>query len=237
MIDIEKMQLKCRDAMYFLDCHPAMKDRSFLQGLFFSIERVCKRSYNSGAKSDGIRVFWTEENEKKFSKEFAKEFKEYTKEDIKLQKSLISIQVSYKKMFGEEWKYDHIEFWGEQNVFIYDQNLGWQPFSGVSCGSRSFEEMVIELAIQLKKDFGNFNKYDFLTEIEKQNHKDEMPLISKGKFLVRNKKFKIVSHEQLNLRWQKWFKITKKGKKYFEKDISTVKEKKSKQTRVSTKNV
>ena len=148
---------------------------------------------------------------------------------MKSQGGLISIEVPYQEMFGEDWKFDHVEYWGELCFYQFDGKptiknwmdyKKWQRCSGVEASGRTFEEMVVSITKKFKKTFGNFTGDDFLTSKEKENHKKEHPFHRrkiKGRpqytRLIRNKKYKQVNEAEINLRWLKWFLKTDYGKK------------------------
>jgi hypothetical protein len=233
MTKFEKLQIQARDAIDFLSNHPAIPPIfDLFQALRFSINPVCKRRYLEDT-GYGIKVGITSKYAKRFKEEFAEELNQYTEEELKTQRSLVSIQVSYKELFGEEWKFDHIEYWGEMCFFVFNgedisgiKQENWETYEAIRRikPTRTFEEMIVNIAKEFKKIYGNFCEYDFLTKKEKLNHKKQLPLITVERInsanhkisnLVSNPKYIKVTDAEINLRWYKWFKTTEYYKKNF----------------------
>jgi hypothetical protein len=232
--DFERLQLKAREALNFLECHPAMNDNIWPVIPWFSIQTVCKRGYCESAKR-GVRVYRDSKDAPRFKKEFDEELKEFNEAEIKQQGALISIDVPYKKLFGEEWKFDHVEYWGELTFYMFSgkptgkrwfDRANWQGYCGVEAGGRTFEEMIVKITEKFKKAYGDFDKQDFLTKEEKENNKnkspfDFKPFVKDGirySRMLSNKEYKHVNDAELNLRWQKWFKTTENYKKNWASD-------------------
>jgi len=229
MNNLEKKQIKARNGIWFLQSHPALREwNNFL--IDFTIETTCKRGHTQFAKKD-VQIFSSSKYAEKFRKEFEREYKKYSEEELKTQKALISISVPYKKLFGEEWKFEHIEYWSDLCFFVamstdITKDLepsNWQNCSGVETSGRTFEDMIINTTKKFKKIFGNFSSDDFLTKKEKQNHKEQMPFLfkkikenPKTSTMVKNKKYIPVSKGELNRRWLKWFMKTEYYKKHWE---------------------
>jgi hypothetical protein len=225
--DFEKLQLKARDALYFIDSHPAINGSFFgvQTSLWFSIQTVCKRGHSEYSIKD-MTIYYSKENYKKFKKEFDKEIAE-DQDYFKKCPTLVSIQMPYQKVFGEPWIFDHIEYWGELTLHIYKGKkakekfnfLDWDNWEGPHAGGRTYEEMIINLAKKMKKECGNFDYYSFLTPEEIKNHKEEevffwkkVPDTKEHKnysTIIPNKKYIKVSDAEKNLRWQEWMKIKK----------------------------
>lgn len=236
MTEFEKLQIKARNAIYFLSEHPAISPTfDVFQALTFSINPVCKRSYLESAKS-GVTVRLSSKYANRFKKEFDEEIKEakYTEEELKTQRPLISIEVPYKKLFGEDWKFDHIEYWadmvfyqfeGKKDGYIDQKN--WQAIEALRSipASRTFEEMIVKVATRFKKLYGDFDCEDFLTKREIQNHKKEMAMLVVDKktmptgnivsHMISNPKYIKVTYGEINQRWYKWFQTTDYYKKNF----------------------
>ena len=227
--DFERLQLKARDALNFLEVHPAMNGifTDVMSSLWFSIQTVCKRGYCEQARN-AVRVYKNSKDAHRFKAEFEKELKDYNEEELKTQGPFVSIDVSYKKLFGEDWKFDHVEYWGELSFYMFQgkptekKNIdtkNWQTYCGVEAGGRTFEEMIVNITKKFKQAFGNFARDDFLTKKEKDNNKGKMPwhfkpYKRKGSTvrysrMVRNRDYMHINDAELNLRWQKWYKTTK----------------------------
>lgn len=223
------LHLQARDILYDLDNHPAIGSPMFtvLQLLTLDISDVDKRGMTKPHKGE-ISIRYTPQNYRKFKKEFDEEYKEYTAEELKAQKLLIPVYVPYEVVYGEPWKSDHIEYWGELPFVVYKNNnpknwydrKHWDTCEGVSTAGRTFEEMIVKLGRKYKRLFGDFDSYDFLTDKEKQNHQKEDPFIVDTKrkikgdtYTITNPKYIHVLPSTLNLRWAKWFSKTAYGKK------------------------
>ena len=222
--------LKARDTIYQLSCHPALPDSVFTLFRLITIDivQVCKHGHMEPMKGC-LEIFNTPQNRKKYKEEFEKEFKEYTTKELKREYALIRASVPYKKIYGESWKPDHIEYWGDLLfcVFIgkdfkkWHDHTCWDMYAGVETGGRSFEEMMINLGREFFKTFGKFNTEDFLTPEEKENHKKEKSFILKpakrgpysGSYLLRNSKHKQILAPEINRRWLKWYAKTEDCKK------------------------
>ena len=226
--DFERLQLKARDALNFLERHPAMNGilSTPTSAIWFSIQTVCKRGYSEDARNS-VSVYRKSKDAARFKDRFEKEMEDYNAEELKRWGSLISIDVSYKELFGEDWAFDHIEYWGELSFYMFQgrptkknnvDQKNWQACAGVEIGGRTYEEMVIKVVKEFKKNFGNFDKEDFLTKEEKENNKRKMPFHFKPfkkegsslkySTMVYDKDYMHVNDAELNLRWQKWYKTT-----------------------------
>jgi hypothetical protein len=224
---LDDLHMKARDTIWFLECHPAMGGSVFglFQSLQVQIEKVDKRGRIEPFK--GLEdVYWTRENYKKFKPEFDKEFKEYSQEELKI-KGLISVQIPYERVYGEKWAFDHIEYWGELDIYAFlgkdfkncHDTKKWQRLSGIETGGRSFQELIVNIGLEFKKIYGNFSDQDFLTPREKKNNKNEEIFFFKdipnntGKTMIRNPKYIHIEPAEFNRRWWKWFSKTPRCKK------------------------
>jgi hypothetical protein len=226
--------------MIFLNEHPAMTPNQFFRGIDFSIQDVCKRGYDRIVARTGVDIYPSDKNahlfKEEFDREFEKEYKELEKnyknepKMLRLQKRFVKITVPYKKLFGEPWKYDRTEWWGEMTFFVYHGNpqkwmkdmnpYTWQAYSShLSESAPSFEELLVKLANRFRKRFGDFEREDFLTPEEKKNHRTEEAFWFKRKkekhfsTLKWNPKYIRVPDPELNHRWAQWFLSTPYGKK------------------------
>lgn len=143
---------------------------SALSLMHLSIVEVCKRGYCEPLKGC-ISIYYNEKNYRKFRNDFDKKFKEFTKEELKRQMPFVRIEIPYKKLFGESWKNDHIEYWGELTILMfigknfnlyYDRNK-WLNCSGVEGCGRNFEDMIVDMGKKFKTRFGDFDDDAFLT--------------------------------------------------------------------------
>ena len=238
----DTLKIKARDALNFLEGHPALGIivKPLFSNLWFSIEKICKRGYTEHCK-DRFDVGINSKYAFKFKDEFKKEYQKLQKtvtdkKSFDLQKRFIRIYTKYEKVFDESWKYDHIEYWGELGFNIYVGNpkikqwvnpKNWACCAGVEIGGRSFEEMIIKITRQFKRRFGNFENIDFYTKREIENNRKEkiffhVPL-NDGTGCSRlksNPKYIDVNEAELNRRWLKWFSQTEYCKKTWGKTVT-----------------
>ena len=204
------LQIKARDALWFLDFHPAICEDVWGQ-ISFSIVKVCKHGYDEIVKH-GVDIRKSSKFAEKYKDKLDAEIKKFKKEYPKAFDSeglFVSIRVPYKELFGEAWKFDHVEYWGSIPFKVFTGDLkdklawrgieGWTNYEGFSVHERTFEEMVIKLAQKFKKAFGDFCSEDFLTKEEKSNHN-----------------YVEVNRADLNRRWLKWFAGMDYCKKHWE---------------------
>jgi hypothetical protein len=226
--DFERLQLKARDAIDFLNGHPALISAviDVRSALWFSIQTVCKRGYCESAR-DNLQIYKNSKHALRFKDQFEKELKNYSAEDLKRSNSFISIDVTYKELFGEDWKFDHVAYWGELSFYMFTgrptrkNNIdlkNWQSYAGVEASGRTYEEMVINIAQKFKKAFGNFRSDDFLTQKEKENNRIKEPFHFKTykkiySRIIHNRDYIHVNDAKLNLRWQTWYRKTAHYKK------------------------
>ena len=213
---IEKMN-KAKD---FLEQHPALGGGSVFSihdNLWYSAQKVCKRGFCE-LRDGEIDVRYSPENYKRYKELFDIELKE--EPEIK---EFCRITVPYKDHFGEPWKFDHVEYWGEMSFVMfqgmdyskYFDPLKWGRYAGIETSGRSFEELIINAAKAFKRTYGNFSEEDFLTEKEKENHAKEWPFFfvpckdnPKLSRMEDNKKYFRVTDAEINRRWVKWFAKT-----------------------------
>jgi hypothetical protein len=200
---------------------------TFESNFCYCAEPVCKRGHYKPFRGL-IGLYYNKENYKKYKKLFDTAIKEDVPEPG--MKIFTKIEVPYEKHFGEPWKFDHIEWWGElsftlftgKNVNKYYDIKDWGSYQGVSVTANSFEELVIATAAKFRKIFGNFSEEDFLTDREKKNHEKESPfdftpLKNKKGYneMKQNKKYLKVTAAEINQRWKKWFLKTDYAKKHW----------------------
>jgi hypothetical protein len=220
------LHLKARDAMWFLESHPALENPIFnlLSLLDIQINLVCKRGYTEPVNGK-VQVYWSKKYYKRFKKEFDLEFKEYSPEELKL-KPLISIDIPYKDFYGEPWTPCRIEYWGDLSIVAFlgkefkdeTNRAKWWKLSGVEACGESFEEMMANAAKEFKKIYGNFTKEHFITAAEKKHNKGKKLFLfvrttPTGSVMKRNPKYIHVSSAEINRRWWKWFSKTAYCKK------------------------
>jgi hypothetical protein len=223
--DFERLQLKARNALYKIEEHPAITSlHGIQQCIWFSIQPVCKRGY-SQESIRGVSVYNKGKNAKRFKEQFDLE----KKEDSKFYEQypfLLKIDVPYEELFGELWKFDHIEYWGELTLKVYNPKPThnndydrWDNWAGPHSSGRTYEEMIINLWKALKKDYGDFGYNSFMTPEELKNNKEneifffkeveDHPAYGKCSEMVANPNFIRVLDAEKNIRWQKWMKDNK----------------------------
>jgi len=234
MTKLEKLQIKTQEAIWFLGQHPAIASQMnpVFSAIDFQIERVCKRGFEESCKR-GIQITIRSKLAKKFKEEFKKKLEKLKQEidekEYNLESHFMSIWKSYKEVFNEQWKFDHVQYYGSVSFFVFhgkntdlkeEMNLNnWQRYEGMQITKRTFEEMIIALASQFKKIFGDFTDDDFITKKEKENHKKHRSYLHKkiknSRFirLVKNPEYIRVSDAEINRRWLKWFVKTDYAKK------------------------
>jgi hypothetical protein len=221
-----KLVDEMNEALNFLEGHPALGGGTVFtinDLLWYSVQEVCKRGYCRLCKGE-IDLHYTPENYKKYKELFDEEIKQIEPG----LKTFARISVPYADHFGEPWKFDHVEYWGELSIVIfrgmnfdkYYDIRNWERLQGVEASSRSFEELIINIADEVKKLFGNFSEENFLTEKEKENHRAENPFFfvkCKDKpncsQMKHNRSYMMVTDAEINRRWFKWFVKTPYGKK------------------------
>jgi hypothetical protein len=220
-------QIKATEALNFLRDHPALNNDggdSLFNGAWFHMALCCKHGTSKYAGTDGIEVYKSDPNWKKY--------KEYFKDDDD------EACVPYEVIHGEPWKAHHMEYWYEICFMIFEGNPydrddtykfeKWGRYGGPEGGANSFEEMLIKAATEVKEAFGDFNSYDsFLTKAVTNNHKNVIPMTHeplKDKpeygLCVFNKDYVDIGQGLINLRWLKWFIATDYAKKNWEHSIT-----------------
>ena len=234
MNESEKKSIKARNALSFLDNHPAYINPlygSFMGKFYFGIDPVCKRGIFKSAKKM-LTVYHGDKGWEKFKDKFKKEC---SAEEIK--NKTCSIYVKYEDLYDEEWQFDRICYWYEVNLSIFHGDFNkdtddydykkWDNYQGFMGGNKTFEDMLIEIARKTKKYYGNFSLWNdsLLSTSEIENHKkedsfhfvpceekEEKKNLSLNK-MEKNKKHFYVSDGLKNLRWLAWFSKTDLCKK------------------------
>ena len=230
----QKTRVKAKRALDFLRSHPALdvsfSDNDLFPGSWFDMGECCKRGIDKGARQM-LSVYRGSKGWEKFKDKFEKEYKD----DNSIPHQLQNIHVKYEDMYGEKWKFDHVEYWYETVFFVFDGDVEkqnddwdhnkWLRYQGVQGGANSFEEAMINCARTFKKHFGNFNSYDsFLTDEEIENHEHNnsfnfKPLKDGYSQMITNPDYINVSDGKMNLRWLKWFIETDYCKKNWDWEI------------------
>lgn len=238
MIDVmtQEKRLEFVNALQFLNFHPAVTSGAvggFLQSQMFWFLPLCEN------EKDGtvVSIFANSPEAKRFKKEFQKDAEQTKKDEkglprkLRMPKSLQVIYMPYKKVYGKEWKFDHVKYYCEISFCVFLGELTnkldthyehkWGRYGGISVKADTFEDLIIECAKEVKEKYGDFSWDSFYTEKEKRNHKKHRPFVfKKSKYpgcreSIFNPKYINVSDGLKNLRWLKWFIQTPYAKKHW----------------------
>jgi hypothetical protein len=248
--DFQKKAIKAAKAKRFLDDHPALSASPLGEAtriMHWGIEQVCKRGeWKSGHHS--IPITKKDKGWQRFKKEFDLEEKEIENthdnpKDIAANKTFLCIYKSYKELYGETWKFDHVIYWYEIDFSVFSGTINtndwgdykcWQNYCGIKGQSLCFEDMLIHAASHVKSTFGNFSLYDkkLMSDIEINNHKQEQSFFFvdckdlKGYSEMRdNPKHFRVFNDLLNLRWLRRFVESDYCKKNWKDEFQWIKNK------------
>jgi len=217
-------------AKMFLVDHPAIKKDNDV--IYWSIQEVCKRGIT---ELGPIAVWNTSANRKKFPKEFSK----YPKKD-----KYLCIYKPYKEVYGEEWKFDHVEFWWETSISIFMGSVEannnewadytkWEHYAHGEGGALTIEQCLIDAAKFTKETLGDFGFYSFITKAEEENNRKHPPFVLdnngtkkeiinpftgkvvKTVSMINNDKHISINSGMRNRRWLKWFMNTPYYKKHW----------------------
>ena len=222
----QKKRVKAARELEFIRNHPAFSTDilhdSLFDGAWFYMAECCIRGIDKCAKN--ILTVWRgDKNWKRFEKRFEEEYKG----DSSL-KNLQSVSVTYEELYGEPWKFHHVEYWYETAFFVYEgdpynrmacfERENWDSYVGPSGGAKTFEDMVIRCASKIRRTYGSFNcARDFITEAEKENQKHERFAkdgIEYKNFALNKNRVELTSGLK-NLRWLEWFMGTDYCKKHW----------------------
>ena len=187
--------------------------------------QCCKR----GLTNNFVTIYRGERGWKKFEAQFKKEDEEYKEKSD-------SIYVSYKEAFGEKWKFDHVKYFYDIDIFVFEGDdpydiaqehdyNSYQRYHGFHGSAYTFEDAIIQCANKTKKMFGNFDKEEnFFTNKEKENHENhEFFLLDSeeesegGITLATDSDYISVTDPVKNIRWAQWFAKTEEYKQNYPK--------------------
>ena len=228
----QQKRIKAMNALTFLRSHPAVnpdcRGDSLFDGSWLHMAKCCKRGMDESCRKI-MTVYRGDKGWENLKHRFDKQYKNDTETPLDLQ----SIYATYKEVFQEPWVFDHMEYWYEITFFVFQGNpynysecqelKNWGAFVGPESGARTFEDMLIDQATEVKKAYGNFDKYkDFILPFEKKNHEtnslfQEKNLTSKKYSLIRNKEYLEITSGMTNLRWLQWYVKTDHYKKTWDK--------------------
>lgn len=217
---VRKMNL----AIEFLHWHPAVNSGySFLNAFDWWASEVCKNDCVKDIHEKPSQVLVRAYEKSKLYNKFKSKYAEI---DSKGNYDGW-IDIPYKEVYGYDWEFHKFKYCADFSIyrFIMPKNptrrnmlLGYdlyQAYSGGYVTANSFEELIIECAKVVKKNYGNFRIYDFETKEEKENHSKEdcfLHLPSKlGEAfteLKHNPNYIDVYDGVLNLRWWDWYMKT-----------------------------
>ena len=235
-MDLQK-QIEAKEALDFLRNHPALqaeRANSLFDGLWFLMETCCKHDKSHWCGHDGVTVWGEDEGWEKYKDLFDAQAKDDDEDGTPLK--LRSVKVPYEQFYGEPWKADHMEYWYEVSFFIfignpYDKKDSWDirnyaGYGGPEGGANTFEDMLIEIAKEVKEAYGDWGKYgEFHTPEEKKNHEATEPAFfidtedKKYKQMIFNEEHVDISDGLINLRWLKWYMTTDHAKKNWESNF------------------
>lgn len=217
-LDFELME-EFKVAFAFLSDHPAFVD-NFPYKLWIYPARVCVNGYDlDGLEEKNIKIY-SDNPKYKIIRRSARI------EDI--DNSSSSVEVEYKKYYGYEWKYDHIEFWMELGECRWDKNskilIDWHNLD-LDIKAHTYEEGVIKLAKIVKDKFGNFSTYgknSIIPEWIEEYNKNKEPFFTrkiKGKGLYSmktNPEYLCLTSSEINeIWWQTYYLKTPDARKKF----------------------
>ena len=225
MPDMFKFEL----ALEFLNNHPAMNCESysfFGWNLSWGINQTCKNNYHKMLfeTAEKLHVIVTNKDEK--FEYFLKKYGDEEDRDY--------VYVPYREVYGCEWEYKKHQYNGRYSLFRYDaemhrrycpdsregNHMCYTRYEGGSKYAETFEDLIIDIADEVKVDFGNFSYDSLLTDAEKENHSNCYSFVFKPvgdglSEMLPNNDYIFVSDGKLNTRWWNWFESTEKFKKTY----------------------
>lgn len=220
--DYVKLINKAEKARCFLEGHPATGGSMFdlHRHLEYSAQEVCKRGYSRIVTKDGVPVYYTLRNYRRYKDRFDEVIKEGEPRDFS------KIEVPYSEHFREPWIFHRVVYWSEMGFVMFKggdfknnfKQECWESCCGVEAKGNNFEEMIINTAHAFKKVFGDFSKEDFLTTKEKLNLNRYLSLnLLKG---LKSRKYPYITAAEINHRWLKWFAKTPYAQKNWKDTIN-----------------
>ncbi|MFA7219177.1 MAG: hypothetical protein WC119_01510 [Synergistaceae bacterium] len=216
MIKDQQNKIKAINSLNFLRQHPSLNPgisgNALFDGAWLYITKCCKRGIPENCKI-AMSVYRGDEGWENVKSRFDKEYKD----DKETPKNLQSVLATYKEIYKEPWKFDHVEYWYETTFYIYTGNpynrldcmdyKKWDGFAAPQGGSNTFEEAIISQVYKCKRALGSFDKdKDFLTEAEKRNHEEQEMFINGDlSYIKRNPEYLEITSGIVNLRWLEWF--------------------------------
>jgi len=220
---------RASNALDFLNSHPAFFypcSMDFIGNNPISMLLCCKR----GHQNTTVTIHRGDKGWKKFEEQFKKEDEEY-------QEKTDYIYVDYKDVYGEKWKFDHVEYYYDIDIFVFEGDPDccaalydyqqYQRYHGFEGSAKTFEDAIIQCATKTKKMFGNFDiEKNFFTEEERENHEAHdfflLDFCTDGIMPNIDPDYMAVTESAKNVRWAQWFSQTdlyKKDYPAFKKDV------------------
>ena len=231
-------------------CH----DSCFVNSnLTFWMVDVCKNNeYKDYFHNDKnpVEVYLPRDGRYKKDRENFKKFVEKYKDEDETVEECSQIYVPYKEIYGYDWEYDRTYYKGEYCFYKYYRDeqyidylkttrkiddseavklaswlhTSYSGYQGGDVKADTYEEMIIKIAEDVKRKYGDFSCEDFLTEEEKENHENIDWMF---KFepcedregcseMLRNPDYIRIEQYQYNQRWVEWFKTTDYYKKHWD---------------------
>lgn len=228
-----------RQSIDFLNMHPAinMHSHEFMEELHWWTEDICRHGIANVEEVDPKDVtVWFFKSDPGYHKFFKYRIKD---RDSLLSTSdeLNSIEVPYYVIYGTSWKYHKTQFNAEyvlhkfngdirnvkrRKTQVSQRRFEWFRYVGGTLHgkqTKTFEDMIIALADDVKEKYGNFAHSSFNTKEENENHAiQKMPYrFSDHKIdkrgneyceLIKNENWINVYPETTNLRWWDWYRKT-----------------------------
>jgi len=173
--EFEQKKLKAVEAIDFLYNHPAINPglmgSNIADGVTFDLNPVCKYGYLKSANS-GFSVYANDEFAPRFNDELQKKWDELgITSDF--EKQFTCVNIDYERIFGEPWKFDHVEYLYELSFYVFVGNSKnnhecydpkkWECYNldvNVDNILLTFEDMVIDMAERVKESAGDFNAWN-----------------------------------------------------------------------------
>jgi len=226
---------KFQKSLDFLSSHPALSGGlGFTSAFSWWPMDVCKNGHalvEERPKNATVRAY-------KGSALYWK-FVEKYRDVEETEKHPLQIDIPYKAIYGYDWQFHKMIYGADYSIYrcvSYDKgatpvksfNEIYGAFQGGYCKADSFEELIIKLAADAKRNYGNFKNTDFYTKEETENNANEDcfffietkndPKHGKLYEMKENPKYMFISDGKLNLRWWNWYMTTEHFKKHWGDD-------------------
>lgn len=232
----QDIRVKAASALEFLNNHPALTCMHFgglFDNLWFSMVPCCKRGYSKcEPKEESLHVYRDDPEWNQFAEKFPDRIELF--EEGKESK-FDQIYLTYEEKFGEPWVFDHIGYWYELSIIVFDGDLNkpdlyphnWRKFgTDIEDGAASFEEMLIDIATKVAYCFGDYVLGDnrLLTSEEIQNHDEHEKYLTgvTDPLIQPNPKYIHIDDNVINRRWLKWYITTEHFKTHHMDELEQI---------------